>query len=89
MVVLHTGHLTAEEANEEFVELKKKEEKELIETGKIVFKPQKKRSAPSEPASSSTKDGTTTESKRNKKEDSDSKSKLKKPSLLSFDEDQD
>jgi hypothetical protein len=92
VVVLRSGDLTAEEATKEEVELKEKEERELIEKGKIVFKSQKKRSQISDEP-----DGSDIANvKKVKKEDSGSSTKsesskdtAKKSSLLSFnDEDE-
>ncbi|KAK4020070.1 hypothetical protein OUZ56_002066 [Daphnia magna] len=93
VVVLRTGDLTAEEAEKEEVELKREEEKELIEKGKITFKPQKKRTNTSNLHS----DNDLSNSKKTKKEDSvpsekkeSVQSSAKKSSLLSFcDEEED
>ncbi|XP_046447181.1 uncharacterized protein KIAA1143 homolog [Daphnia pulex] len=92
VVVLRSGDLTAEEATKEEVELKEKEERELIEKGKIVFKPQKKRTQISDEPNGSE----IANVKKVKKEDSGSSTKsesskdtAKKSSLLSFnDEDE-
>ncbi len=91
VVVLRTGDLTAEEATKEEIELKQKEEKELIEKGKIVFKPQKKRTTPSDPPNNND----LASSKKVKKEDLasndkgvESKNVAKKTSLLSFNDDE-
>nr|CAH0111722.1 unnamed protein product [Daphnia galeata] len=92
VVVLRSGDLTAEEATKEEVELKDKEEKELIEKGKIAFKPQKKRTN----ISNQSTDINLTNGKKMKKETSDSRSKnesmkdsVKISSLLSFNAEED
>lgn len=92
-MVLRSGDLTAEEATKEEIELKKKEDQEQIEKGKIVFKSQKKRTVPtSEPAS----DESHSNSKKTRRKETsastpseDSKPSIKKPSLLSFDDEVD
>lgn len=89
IVVLRSGDLTAEEATKEEIELKKKEEKELIEKGKIMFKPQKKRTAQSD---NSANDDVSLSKKVKVKEDSsrneESSQKPVKKSLLSFNNDE-
>lgn len=89
IVVLRSGDLTAEEATKEEIELKKKEEKELIEKGKIVFKPQKKRTAPlDQSASDDLSHNKKVKRDANSSED-DRKNPIKKSCLLSFDDDED
>ncbi len=82
-MVLHSGDLTAEEAAKAEEIQKKKEEQELIEKGKIVFKPQKIK-RPS--AQSSQADADTKKAKREESSSSRDVKNNKKPSLLSFED---
>lgn len=97
VVVLRSGDLTAEEATKEEIELKKKEDQELIEKGKIVFKSQKKRTVPTEvPTSEPASEESHSNSKKTRRKETststpseDSKPSVKKPSLLSFEDEED
>ena len=80
-MVLKSGDLTAEEAKKEEERIREREDKELIASGKVVFKSTKKRIAHSEEKSED-------ENKKLKKEHSTGK-KVKTKCLLSFDDDVD
>jgi len=83
-VVLHSGDLTAEEAAKAEEIQKKKEEQELIEKGKIVFKPQKIKRPSAQ--SSSQPDADPKKPKREETSSSRDVKNNKKPSLLSFED---
>jgi len=81
VVVLKSGDLTAEEAKQEEERIREREDKELIESGKIIFKSAKKRNTEPE-------DKPIEESKKPKKERSPGRI-VKTKCLLSFDDEVD
>lgn len=88
VVVLRSGDLTAEEAAKAEIEQKEREDRELIEKGKITFKSQKKRSTATEQDTDAQSNNKKAKKENSVSKSDSSRSSAKKSSLLSFDDEE-